>query len=134
MPSKQTVNKLDREPAPILARPLLKWAGGKGQLLDKILPKFPKTYNKYIEPFFGGGAVFFGLAPEHSLIADSNPELINLYRCIAENPEGVMHFLKGFQNSKEAFYEMRALDPKASSETMESMFLALHSNSFLFAG
>lgn len=111
MPSKQTVEKLNRDPAPAIARPLLKWAGGKSQLLDKILPKFPKSYNKYIEPFFGGGAVFFGLAPERSLIADSNPELINLYRCIAKNPEEVIHFLKDFQNTKEAFYEMRALDP-----------------------
>ena len=46
-----------------MARPLLKWAGGKTQLLGEILPKIPKKYGRFIEPFFGGGAVFFAVRP-----------------------------------------------------------------------
>ena len=42
-------------------RPLLKWAGGKTQLLGEIIPKMPKKYGRYIEPFFGGGALFFAV-------------------------------------------------------------------------
>lgn len=67
------------------ARPVLKWAGGKTQLLDELLSRAPKTYGKYIEPFFGGGALFFALKPKNAVIADSNPELINMYRQIANN-------------------------------------------------
>lgn len=67
----------------ITARPLLKWAGGKTQLLGEIMPKIPKKYGRYIEPFFGGGAIFFAERPVGGVIADSNPELVNLYRSVA---------------------------------------------------
>ena len=59
-------------------KPVLKWAGGKSQMLDILLPLVPEHYGKYIEPFFGGGALFFALGPEEAIIADSNPEIINL--------------------------------------------------------
>lgn len=55
------------------AKPILKWAGGKTQMLGDLLPKAPSSYGKYIEPFFGGGAMFFALQPERAVIADSNP-------------------------------------------------------------
>ena len=58
-------------------KPILKWAGGKTQMLGDLLPKVPSSYGRYIEPFFGGGAMFFALQPEQAIIADSNPELIN---------------------------------------------------------
>jgi hypothetical protein len=61
-------------------RPLLKWAGGKTQLLGEIIPKMPKKYGRYIEPFFGGGALFFAVRPVGGVIADSNPELVNLVK------------------------------------------------------
>jgi len=60
-------------------KPILKWAGGKTQLLDELMPRIPDGYGKYIEPFFGGGALFFALRPESAVIADSNPEIINMY-------------------------------------------------------
>lgn len=91
-------------------RPLLKWAGGKTQLLKEILPKIPKNYGRYIEPFFGGGAVFFALSPSNGIIADSNPELINLYQSIADNVEGVIDLLQEFKNTEDVFYAMRAKD------------------------
>ena len=64
----------------IYTKPVLKWAGGKSQLLGEIIPRMPEAYNNYIEPFFGRGAGYFAVAPDHAVIADSNPELINLYR------------------------------------------------------
>ena len=54
----------------LASRPLLKWAGGKTQLLSEILPKIPPQYGRFIEPFFGGGAVFFAVRPENGIIAD----------------------------------------------------------------
>ena len=69
----------------IAAKPILKWAGGKTQMLGELLPKVPSSYGRYIEPFFGGGALFFALQPENAVIADSNPELINMYRQVADH-------------------------------------------------
>jgi DNA adenine methylase len=93
-----------------LTRPLLKWAGGKTQLLGEIVPKIPKKYGHYIEPFLGGGAVFFAVRPEGGIIADSNPELVNLYRSIAVDVEGVIEQLLRYDNTEEVFYAVRALD------------------------
>jgi DNA adenine methylase len=91
-------------------RPVLKWAGGKSQLLGQIVPKIPKDYARYIEPFFGGGALFFHLQPSSGIIADSNPELINLYKTIAENVNGVIGKLHDLKNNEKAFYEVRSQD------------------------
>ena len=92
-------------------RPILKWAGGKSQLLNELLPKIPKKYGKFIEPFFGGGALFFSVRPKQAVISDSNPELINLYRMVASDVEGVIKALSTYQNTEEAFYSVRAQDP-----------------------
>ena len=91
-------------------KPLLKWAGGKTQLLSEILPKIPQKYGRYIEPFFGGGAIFFAVRPEGGIIADSNPELVNLYRSVASHVEGVIAQLRCYENTEEIFYAVRALD------------------------
>ena len=69
----------------IKAKPVVKWAGGKTQMLDILVLNKPEKFNKYIEPFIGGGALFFDLSPENAIISDSNPELINLYKVIADD-------------------------------------------------
>ena len=101
------------------AKPILKWAGGKTQMLGDLLPKVPKSYGRYIEPFFGGGAMFFALQPENAIIADSNPELINMYRQVATNVDEVICYLKKYDNTSEMFYAVREQDwmclPKAEA-------------------
>lgn len=92
------------------SRPLLKWAGGKSQLLGQLLPRIPKKYGQYIEPFFGGGALFFAVKPENAIIADSNPELVNLYQSVADNVDGVIRCLKRHKNTEDDFYKVRAQD------------------------
>lgn len=64
-----------------MAEPILRWAGGKRQILDNILPRLPPKdkFNDYYEPFFGGGAVFFALEPENGYLNDVNPRLMNFY-------------------------------------------------------
>lgn len=99
-----------RRSGPPDARPLLKWAGGKTQLLVEIHARFPKSFNAYIEPFFGGGAVFFSLRPERAVIADINPELVNLYRSVASDLNGVISWLELYRNTEEDFYQARAQD------------------------
>jgi len=90
--------------------PFLKWAGGKRQLIPQMDEFFPKNYNKYIEPFIGGGAVFFHLLPETSIISDNNPDLINCYNVIKEDVEGLIKSLKKHKYEKDYYYDIRALD------------------------
>lgn len=94
----------------ILAKPVLKWAGGKSQLLDELMLREPKSYGKYIEPFIGGGALFFATNPENAVISDSNPELINLYKTIASDLENLIKELKVHKNNKDYFYELREIN------------------------
>ena len=91
-------------------KPILKWAGGKSQMLDVLLPKVPAHYGKYIEPFFGGGALFFALRPENAVIADSNPELVNLYTQVRDHVVEVIAILTGYKNEQEQFLKVRSLD------------------------
>lgn len=91
-------------------RPLLKWAGGKTQLLPELLAKAPKKFGKYIEPFFGGGALYFALRSSRAVIADSNPELVNLYRSVAQSVEVVIERLRLCSNTEDVFYAVRAVD------------------------
>jgi DNA adenine methylase len=73
----------------------LKWAGGKRQLLPQLRRFYPALFNRYIEPFFGSGAVFFDLhasgrlAGHHAILIDSNPDLIGLYETVRDAPEAV---------------------------------------------
>ena len=90
--------------------PILKWAGGKTQLLPVLLDKVPVRFDSYIEPFLGGGALFFALRPANAIISDSNPELINLYRQVAVDVEGVIKALGQFKNDESLFYAVRAQD------------------------
>jgi len=109
MPLKDT--SIANEIIELPCRPILKWAGGKSQMLGDLLPLVPKKYGRFIEPFFGGGAMFFALRPEAAIIADSNPELVNLYQTVADDVEGVIACLKKHKNEEDAFYKVRAKDP-----------------------
>lgn len=97
-----------KKSAVIQAKPILKWAGGKTQMLSDLLPKVPFSYGRYIEPFLGGGAMFFALRPENAIIADSNPELINVYRQVADHVDEVIQYLEQYENTKEMFYAVRS--------------------------
>ena len=91
-------------------RPVLKWAGGKSQLIPNLEGKMPANYNRYFEPFFGGGALFFHLKPQLSVISDSNEELIVLYQTLVSKVEEVIELLKSYPNDKDFFYSMREMD------------------------
>ncbi len=80
-------------------KPFLRWVGGKGHLLPKIMPLVPKHITTYHEPFLGGGALFFALASEtprrfhHAVLSDANDELVNCYRQVRDNVEAVIKWL-----------------------------------------
>ncbi|WP_081074872.1 DNA adenine methylase [Burkholderia stagnalis] len=95
--------------------PFLKWAGGKRWLAETCLELFPKSYGTYIEPFLGGGAMFFRLRPEKAVLADMNRDLIETYTAIAENYQSVHRRIRKYHDlhSEEHYYAVRALNPRA---------------------
>ncbi len=96
----------------MLAKPFIKWVGGKSQLLDEIREKYPPKIEKYCEPFVGGGAVLFDILstkhPETVLINDINKELINTYSQIKNNCVGMISQLSEIQ----AIYRSHTLEEK----------------------
>ncbi|WP_300559808.1 Dam family site-specific DNA-(adenine-N6)-methyltransferase [Companilactobacillus sp.] len=101
-------------------KPVVKWAGGKGQMLKYITPRLPEKYNKYIEPFVGGGALFFSEMPQNAIISDSNEELINLYKIIADDVDGLIDTLKDYHYDKEQYYSVRSKNPSELSPTVRA--------------
>jgi len=104
------------------AAPFLKWAGGKGQLLAQLEPLLPAAFGRYIEPFVGGGAMFFhlhnlGRLAGGAVLSDLNAELMNCYRVVQDEaalPELISALRKHARHasSAEYFYRVRAWDRK----------------------
>ena len=98
------------------AAPFLKWAGGKSQLLQPILARIPaQVPGTYVEPFIGGGAVFFELARtariKRARLSDRNPELVNAYVAVRDRVEDVIEALAEHENDEEHYYRIRDIDP-----------------------
>jgi len=98
--------------------PFLKWAGGKRWLTGKHSDLFNVPYTRFIEPFLGGGAVFFSLSPAQSILCDKNVQLINTYRAIRDEWQRVEQHLKAHHDNhnKEYYYKVRAKDFKTEEE------------------
>jgi DNA adenine methylase len=93
------------------AKPFLKWAGGKGQLLAQFRPLFPPEVGRYFEPFVGSAAVFFALRPRQAVLTDVNRELIDCYRAVQEDVEQVIAALRGHAYDEGHYYRVRDQDP-----------------------
>jgi DNA adenine methylase len=91
--------------------PLLKWPGGKRNLLKHILPLLPVTFNRYYEPFAGGAALFFALQPKIAVLSDNNPDLINCYIQVRDRPDEVIARLKKLKNTEQDYYKIRGKVP-----------------------
>lgn len=92
--------------------PFVKWAGGKRQLLPQIRERMPEKYNRYYEPFVGGGAVTFELLPTNAVINDINRALVNAYRQIRQTPQEFLGEVNKiddamWEDGKEYYYAMR---------------------------
>ena len=96
----------------LLLSPMLKWVGGKRQLLPDIVPMINKKAPLYVEPFIGGGAVLFNMQPKKAIINDYNQELINVYITVRDNLEELLDELRIHEenNSSDYYNEIRALD------------------------
>jgi DNA adenine methylase len=81
-----------------MVQPVLKWAGGKRQLLKELHARFPKNYEHFHEPFFGGGALFFDLESTNGTVNDTNTRLVNFYEQVRDNPEELIDRLCSFKD------------------------------------
>lgn len=102
-------NGSNSEQNPIVT-PFLKWAGGKRWLVSQHPDLFPTKYKLYLEPFVGGGAVFFHMRPSNAIIGDSNKELINTYVAIKDDWHDLHKLLELYHtlHCKEFYYDIRS--------------------------
>lgn len=124
-------------------KPLLKWVGGKTQLLDVVLSQIPDTIRTYYEPFVGGGSVLLAVltsrSPERVYASDVNPALINVYQCVQSCPEAVSVCLRVLEQEQgddpETFYyRLRDLFNSLPPTGAESAALFLYLNRACFRG
>ncbi len=109
------------------AKPFLKWAGGKTQLLPFLRLCSPPRFNRYFEPFLGGGALFFDRHPQRAILGDLNPELMQCYEVVRESPQDLISRLGEFTVSKDEFYRIRAIRPETLDRiTRASRFIYLN--------
>lgn len=107
----------------IKIKPLLKWAGGKRQLLSYILPKIPSDYNCYLEPFIGGASVLMAISPKKAIVNDLNFDLINTYLAVRDYPEELIQILKEHKinHNEEYYYYVRAFDRELNYKKLTSV-------------
>ena len=116
--------------------PFVKWAGGKTQILSDLDSTIPSQFNRYFEPFIGGGAMFFHLVSDRNLriaayLSDTNHELITTYQVVKDNVKELIHHLKIHQqgynrNPSEYYYRLRdSIKPRDDVE-IAARFIALN--------
>ena len=110
------------------ARPFLKWAGGKTQLLHELLPLVPNEFDNYYEPFLGGGALFFALQPKRAELNDINPDLVNCYLQVRDSLDSVVELLEEHQkrHDKKYYYQIREQTSLRSKVKKAARFIYLN--------
>ena len=89
-------------------KPLIKWSGGKSDEIKLFEKYIPANYDTYLEPFIGGGSLYFYLSPKKSVISDVHTELIDLYSCIGEGKtKDIYDFMATNPNDEETYYKIR---------------------------
>ena len=129
----------ERTPVPApLAAPVIKWVGGKTKLLGELLSRIPTRFGRYFEPFAGGAALFFRVAPDRAVLADSNPDLIALYRVLTSDVAGVIRKLEHHRavHDDRHYYATRARwnDPDAAWSPVERGAAFIYLNKTCFNG
>ncbi len=101
--------------------PFIKWAGGKSRVLPELLARLPSAAGwsgRYFEPFLGGAALYLHQQPAGAVLSDTNPELVNLYAIVRDQPEALIANLARHAYERAHYYAVRAIDP-ATLEPVE---------------
>ncbi len=100
-------------------KPLIKWSGGKSDEIKMFEKYFPENYTTYIEPFVGGGSVYFYINPDKAVISDVHTELIDLYKSIGNGKgQEIFNFMKENSNDEHTYYKIR--DEMEINDTLDS--------------
>ena len=116
-----------------MAKPLLRWAGSKQQLVGELASYWSGSKRRYVEPFAGSARLFFRLEPETALLGDINTDLIETYCEVRDDPENVHHLLSGIPNDSDKYYELRAADAGEMTRT-ERAARFIYLNRYCFNG
>jgi len=113
--------------------PFLKWPGGKRWLVHQYGSLFPLQYQRYLEPFLGGGAVFFHLSPRRAILSDTHGDLVNAYQCLKKHAKAIDLRLSDLQHkhSRTLYYRIRATRP---ADAIEQAVRFLYLNRTCFNG
>ena len=101
-----------------MAKPIVKWAGGKTKLLEPLTQRVPTQIRTYAEPFAGGAALFFALADdpsrtiERAVLADQNEDLVACYRAVRDDVEALLVALAAYKHDEDEYYRVRDRDPR----------------------
>jgi DNA adenine methylase len=119
-----------------MVNPILKWAGGKRELIPKIISLFPKDYRKrtYHEPFIGGGAVFFKIRPKFGSINDINSRLMNFYCVVRDKPLELIEQASQYSYNEKSYYKLRDRFNQPNLTDIEDAALLLYLNKTAFNG
>lgn len=123
-----------RDPNGAGARPFLKWAGGKRQLIPQLLKHVPAYSGRYFEPFVGGGAMFFALQPDEAVLADVNRRLMRAYGGVRYDVDGVIGRLQDYPFDKGFFLKLRAENIDAKIDDVEVACWLIYLNKTAFNG
>lgn len=89
-------------------KPIVKWSGGKKDEIKQFVDMIPDDINTYVEPFLGGGAVFFNLEPKKAVVSDVHTELVDFYRALKDGKgEDIYSFMKEHPNEESEYYKVR---------------------------
>lgn len=113
------------------ATPFVKWAGGKRLLIPQLIGHLPvqPEGRRYFEPFLGGGAMFFALAPDRAILSDLNEELVDVFRTVRDDVDAVIAALRPMKYDEATYYSVRASKPRKAA-TRAARFIYLNKTCF----
>lgn len=128
MTYRYTINMTQKQ----ITKPFVKWAGGKRSIMDKLTQRMPNEFNKYYEPFIGGGAVFFTMGFNNANLSDLNLDLITTYNAVKTKPSELISVLKNHEmnNCKEYFYDIRSNHNLTDMVEIGARFIYLNKTCF----
>jgi len=118
----------------VIPEPFLKWAGGKRQLVGELMARMPSSYGTYHEPFIGGGALFFAVAPARAVLSDNNPRLVRTWRAIQGQVDEVIERLGAHRVEESYFYALRNQDIDRAESDAEVAAWMIYLNRTAFNG
>jgi DNA adenine methylase len=120
------------------AGPIVKWVGGKTKLLSELIARAPATFRRYYEPFAGGAALFYRMAPVTAVLSDRNRDLIGTYKALATDVDGVIRRLEIHRrhHGEEHYYQVRARwnDPAVAWTTLDRAATFIYLNKTCYNG